>query len=174
MPASQPSESQPEAASRDAGEEALEGKLAYSRDLLRGDIVRSFPRSFRGYHREAVQRHLELVAGWLSLSGLDDLIRERFNAQDPIGRQLRAQAETDAKRALDEARQEADRHMREARDEAHRVLEAAHQEAEQVRAQARREAERHVANARSAEAADRQGAFARLARRAQRGLENRP
>jgi cell division septum initiation protein DivIVA len=124
--------------------------------------MQHFPRSFRGYNRAAVDRHLKLIVGWLSLSGLDDLVRERFNEQDPLGRQLRVQAENDAEQVREDARREADRRMEEVRDETRRVLDAAHQDAEEIRTSARREADTLLADARARAAAERRGAFARL------------
>ena len=110
-------------------------------------VVRDFPRSLRGYDRAAVHKHLELIAGWLSLSGFDDLVRERFNEKDPLGHQLRSEAETEAEQIRADAR---------------RLLEAARQDAEGIRARARREADTLLANARAHAAPDRRGALARL------------
>jgi cell division septum initiation protein DivIVA len=106
-----------------------------------------FPRAFRGYDRSAVDKHLELIVGWLSLSGLDDLIRERFNEQDPLGRQLREQAESEAEQIREEAR---------------RVLEAAHRDAEGIKAKARQEAELLLADSRADAAVARRGPLARF------------
>jgi vacuolar-type H+-ATPase subunit H len=132
-------------------------------------VVRDFPRSFRGYDRAAVQHHLERIVGWLSLSGFDDLLRERFHEQDPLGRQLRSQAETDAEQIRADARRDAGQQMEEAR----RVLESARQDAEGIRARARREADTLLANARAHAAAERRGALARLiSRGAPRPLGN--
>jgi DivIVA domain-containing protein len=113
--------------------------------------VRDFPRSFRGYKRAAVREHLEQIAAWLSLKGVDDLVRERFNEQDPLGRQLRVQAESDADQIREHARREADRRLDEVRHEAGRLVKAAHQaetHAEQVREDARRDADRRAKEAR--------------------------
>jgi hypothetical protein len=117
--------------------------------------VRDFPWSFRGYDRAAVDSHLEQIVGWLSLSGLDDLLRERFNEQDPLGRELRAQAERDAAQVREDAR---------------RAIDAAHQDAERIRAQARQEAETVMADARADAARERRGPFARVLSRRSPGV----
>jgi hypothetical protein len=91
----------------------------------------------RGYNRVAVRKHLELVAGRLSLSGFDNLVRERFNEQDPLGRHLRSQAKAEAEQIRADARRDAGQHMEEAR----RVLESARQDADKIRTSARREAD---------------------------------
>jgi DivIVA domain-containing protein len=151
------------AGSGDSREQALEKKLAYTAWELRPLITRAFPRSFRGYRPAAVDAHLELVVGWLSLSGVDDLIRERFNEQNPVTRELREQAERDVERLHEDARREADRRVDEARDEARRVLEAASQEADRIKARARDEAETLLPGAQAAAAP--QGRFTRLLHR---------
>jgi len=146
-------------------------------------VVREFPRSFHGYDRAAVRKHLEHIATWLSLSGLDNLVRERFNEQDPLGRRLRAQAETeaqqiradapreedhhrqlraqaerDAEQVRADARRDAERH----REEARRALDSARQDAEEIRARARREADRLLADARAQAAAERRSPLSRF------------
>ena len=135
--------------------------------------MRDFPRSFRGYNRAAVRKHLEQIAAWLSLKGLDELVRERFNEQDPLGRQLRVQAESDAEQIREHARREADRRLDEVRHEARRLLEAAQQDAEGIRAKARQEAEGLLANARGDTAAKRRRPLARLLSRGPPDARNR-
>jgi hypothetical protein len=163
-------------------EQAIKHKLADARISLGHLIVRDFPRSFRGYNRGAVRKHLEQLATWLSLSGLDDLVRERFNEQDPLGRQLRIQAETEAEQLRAAARREADHHRQlraqaesdaeqvradacrdvdQHMEQARRVLEAAHQDAEGIRARARREADALLADARARAAAELRGPLAK-------------
>jgi DivIVA domain-containing protein len=156
-------------AANDPRDQTIEKKLAYTQATLRPLIVRHFPRSFRGYDRAAVDRHLELIVGWLSLSGLDDLVRQRFDEHDPLGRQLRVQAESDAAQVREDARREADRRMEEVRDEARRVLEAAHQDVERITAKARHEAETLIADARADAAAERRDPLARVLGRGRLG-----
>ena len=155
-----PSEANPTHPNADSGDlppgdQPIEKKLAYTQSTLHRLIVRHFPWSFRGYNRAAVDSHLELIIGWLSLSGLDDLLWERFNEQDPIGRELRAQAESDAAQVREDAR---------------RVIEAAHQDAERIRAQAHQEAEMFMADARADAARERRGPFARVLSRRSPGV----
>ena len=143
---------EPQATNLDSADErppaqATQKKLADAQISLGHLVVRDFPRSFRGYNRAAVRKHLEQMAAWLSLKGLDDLVRERFNEQDPLGRQLRVHAESDAEQIREHARREADRRL----DEVRRLLEAAHQaeiHAEQVREEARRDADSRAKEAR--------------------------
>jgi hypothetical protein len=160
-----PGDTDRSAGNGDSSEQALEKKLAYTQWELRPLIRRGFPLSFRGYNRAAVDGHLELIVGWLSLSGVDDLIRERFNEQDPVTRQLRAQAERDLEQVHEEARREAGRRVEEARDEARRVLDAAYQEADRIKARARDEAETLLADAHADAPLEPQGRFARLLHR---------
>lgn len=162
---------------------AIEEKFADAQISFGHLVVRDFPRSFRGYDRAAVRKHLEHIASWLSLSGLDNFVRERFNEQDPLGRKLRVQAENEAEQIRADARREAD-HQRQLRaqaesdaervradarrdadqrtEQAHRVLEAAHQDAEAIKARSRREADTLLADARAQAAAERRGPLARL------------
>jgi hypothetical protein len=148
-----PTATHSDAADRGPHEQAIKNKLADAQMSLGHLIIRDFPRSFRGYNRAAVRKHLEQIATWLSFKGLDDLVRERFDEQDPLGRQLRMQAVTDADQTREHARREADRGLDEAQDEAHRLLEAARQDADRIRASARREAETILADARGKSAA---------------------
>jgi regulator of protease activity HflC (stomatin/prohibitin superfamily) len=149
----------------DSSEQALEKKLARTQWEIRPLIRRSFPRSFRGYKRAAVDGHLALIVEWLSFSRLDDLIRGRFNEHDPVTRQLREQAERDVEQVQEDARREADRRVEEARDEAGRVLDAAYQEADRIKARARDEAETLLADAHADAPLESQGRFARLLHR---------
>jgi DivIVA domain-containing protein len=156
-PLSEPNPTQPKASSGGLppGDLPVEKKLAYTQGTLHRLIVRHFSRSFRGYDRAAVDSHLDQIVGWLSLSGLDDLLRERFNEQDPLGRELRVQAERDAVQAREDAR---------------RVIEAAHQDAERIRAQASQEAETFMVDARADAASQRRGPFARVLSRRSPGV----
>ena len=184
----QTSPEEPKATQADAGDggsrdQAIKNKLAAAQISFGHLVVRDFPRSFHGYDRVAVRKHLEHIATWLSLSGLDNLVRERFNEQDPLGRQLRIQAETEAEQIRADARREADRHRQlraqaerdaeqvraDARrdadqhvEEARRALEAARQDAEGIRARARQEAHTLLADARAQAAAGQRGPLARL------------
>jgi len=157
MPASQPADTDHSTSNGDAREQTLAS--------LRPYIVRTFRRSFRGYDREAVNHHLELILGWLSFTGVDALIRERFNEQDPVTRQFRTQAEHDVEQVREEARTEANRRIEGAEAEARRVLKAAHGEAETVKARARDEAARLLADAHADAALARQGRLARMLHR---------
>ena len=154
----EPNATRPHAAEGGPREQAIENKLAAAQIAFGHFVVRDFPRSLRGYNRAAVRKHLELIAGWLSLSGFDDLVQERFNEKDPLGRRLRSQAETEAEQIRADARRDAGQHTEEAR----RVLESARQDAEGIRARARREADTLLADARAHAAAERRGALARL------------
>jgi DivIVA domain-containing protein len=167
MPPSEQPAARANGTSGDPRDQTIATKLAYTQGTLRDLIVRRFPRSFRGYDRAAVDRHLELIVGWLSLEGLDELVRERFNEQDPLGRQLRVQAESDAEQVRADARREADRRMEEAR----RVLDAAHQDAEGIKAKARQEANTLLADARADAAAERRDEAARVVEAAEQDAE---
>ena len=157
MPPSKPGDTHHTAPNRDSREQVLAS--------LRPYIVCSFPRSFRGYDRAAVEHHLKLIVGWLSLYGVDALIAERFNEEDPVTRQLRAQAEKDVEQVREDARGEANRRIEEAGAEARRVLDAAYQEADRIKARARYEAETLLADAHADAPLESQGRFARLLHR---------
>ena len=172
-PPDEPKATHPDAADRRPREQAIQTKLADAQSSLGHLVVRDFPRSFRGYNRAAVRKHLEQIAAWLSLKGLDELVRERFNEQDPLGRQLRVQAESDAEQIREHARREADRRLDEVRHEARRLLEAAQQDAEGIRAKARQEAEALLANARADAPAERRRPLARLLGRGAPDARNR-
>lgn len=144
---------------------SVERKLADAQISFGHLVVREFPRSFHGYDRAAVRRHLENITTWLSLSGLDDLVRERFNEQDPLGRQLRIQAETEADQIRAAARREAEHHRElgaQAERDAEQVRADARREADEIRASANRDADRLLADGRARAAAERRGPLARF------------
>jgi DivIVA domain-containing protein len=87
-----------------------------------------FRRRFFGYHREEVRRHLDLVSGWFSLSGVDKLLDERVRELADRAEQRLRDAEEERNRMLAAARREADRIRRTAREEAGATLEQARRE----------------------------------------------
>ena len=93
-----------------------------------------FRRRLLGYHPSDVDRHLNLVRGWFSLSGLDKVLEAR-------GRELEHQAE----RRIADAHEEAARILADARREADDLRAAAEEDARALVERARREAalERH-------------------------------
>ena len=82
-----------------------------------GHYVKSahFRRTLLGYHPRDVDAHLDVVSGWFSLAGLDDVLDE----------------------LVDESREEAERIVREAHEEAAAVRQAAESEARSLVEQAR-------------------------------------
>jgi len=158
MPVSGSREEHPDAINHDARKDAIESQLADARAYLTSHITRhDFPRSFRGYDRDAVERHLELIVGWLSLTGVDSIVAERFIEHEQSARRVESQAETDAEQIRDDARREAERRLGEARDEADRRVGLARREAAEITERARSEAERLLADARASAAAERRG-----------------
>jgi DivIVA domain-containing protein len=92
-----------------------------------------FRRRLFGYHPKEVRRHLYLVSGWFSLSGVDKLFDERVRELADRAEQRLRDAEEEGNRMLAEARREADRIRRTAREEARATLEQARREAALVR-----------------------------------------
>jgi DivIVA domain-containing protein len=88
-----------------------------------------FRRRFLGYHPSDVDKHLNLVSGWFSLTGLDEVLEER-------GRELWNEAE----RRLADAHREARRIRADARSDAKDARAAAKEEAQAIVEGARREA----------------------------------
>jgi DivIVA domain-containing protein len=88
-----------------------------------------FRRRLFGYHPEEVRRHLDLVSGWFSLSGVDKLLDERVRDLADRAEQRLRDAEKEGNRMLAVARREADRIRRTAREEAQATLEQARREA---------------------------------------------
>jgi DivIVA domain-containing protein len=88
-----------------------------------------FRRRLMGYHPEEVDRHLELVSGWFTLSGVDKLLDERVQDLADRAEQRLRDAEEDANVMLAAARREADRIRRTAAEEAQATLEQARREA---------------------------------------------
>ena len=88
-----------------------------------------FRRRLFGYHPEEVRRHLYLVSGWFSLSGVDKLLDERVRELADRAEQRLRDAEEEENRMLAAARREADRIRRTAREEARAILEQARREA---------------------------------------------
>jgi DivIVA domain-containing protein len=88
-----------------------------------------FRRRLFGYHPDDVRRHLRLVSGWFSLSGVDALLDERVRELADQAEQRLREAEEDANRLLAEARREADMIRRTAGEEARATLEQARREA---------------------------------------------
>jgi cell division septum initiation protein DivIVA len=88
-----------------------------------------FRRRLFGYHPDDVRRHLHLVSGWFSLSGVDALLDERIRELADQAEQRLRDAEADANVMLAAAQREADRIRRTAREEAWAILEQARREA---------------------------------------------
>jgi cell division septum initiation protein DivIVA len=88
-----------------------------------------FRRRLFGYHPDDVRRHLHLVSGWFSLSGVDELLDERVQELADQAEQRLRDAEEDASRLLAMARREADMIRRTAGEEARATLERARREA---------------------------------------------
>lgn len=88
-----------------------------------------FRRKLWGYHPEDVDKHLSVVSGWFSLTGLDQVLEER-------SRELHGQAE----RRLAEAHEEAGRILAEARRDAEELRIAAEENGGAIVERARREA----------------------------------
>lgn len=88
-----------------------------------------FRRRLFGYHPDDVRRHLQLVSGWFSLSGVDELLDERVQELADQAEQRLRDAEEDASRLLAMARREADMILRTAGEEARATLEQARREA---------------------------------------------
>jgi cell division septum initiation protein DivIVA len=88
-----------------------------------------FRRTLFGYHPDDVCRHLDVVSGWFSLAGLDELLNERM-------RELAEQGE----RRLDAAEREATQILADARREAAGIRRAAREERRAILGQARRQA----------------------------------
>jgi cell division septum initiation protein DivIVA len=165
MPPSEPRDSQTQAADREAREQAIKRQLDDARQFLAPYIMRrDFPRSLRGYSRGAVEKHLDLILGWLSLSGLDSIVAERFVEHERRGRMLEQQAEADAEEIRGDARRRAERRFDDAHQEAERVVAAAREEADRIKDAARAEADRLLADARAGKAAER-SSLRRLRRR---------
>ena len=97
----------------------------YSRYVLRGD----FRRRLFGYHPADVDRHLQAVSGWFSLTGLDKVLEERGReVHDQAERRL-ADAEGEASRILADARRDADEMRAAAEEHARAIVERARIEA---------------------------------------------
>jgi DivIVA domain-containing protein len=92
-----------------------------------------FRRRLFGYHPKEVRRHLYLVSGWFSLSGVDKLLDERVRKLADRAEQRLRDAEEEGNRMLAAARREADGIRRTAREEARATLEQARREAALVR-----------------------------------------
>jgi DivIVA domain-containing protein len=78
-----------------------------------------FRRRLWGYRPGDVEAHLEMVAGWFSLAGIDELLDERTRQE--------------AARIVTDARREADAIREAAQEEARATLERARQEAARER-----------------------------------------
>jgi len=81
-----------------------------------------FRRAPLGYRRRDVREHLDRVAGWFSLAGVDEVLDVRMRA-----------AEGEAARIVANARREADAIREAARKDARTVLEEARREAARER-----------------------------------------
>jgi DivIVA domain-containing protein len=88
-----------------------------------------FRRRLFGYHPGDVRRHLDLVSGWFSLSGVDQLLDERLRELAARAEQRLRDAKEEANRMLAAARREADEIRRTAGEEARATLEQARREA---------------------------------------------
>jgi DivIVA domain-containing protein len=88
-----------------------------------------FRRRLLGYHPADVDRHLDLVRGWFSLAGLNEIAQERLG-----------ELEDEAQQRLTKANDQAERVLADARSEAAGVVAAAKAEAEAIARQARRQA----------------------------------
>ena len=89
-----------------------------------------FRRALFGYRRPDVDRHLQAVKGWFSLSGVDEALRELINELEAEADRRRRDANADAVRIVDVALREAEG-----------IIETARRDADALVAQARREAE---------------------------------
>jgi DivIVA domain-containing protein len=96
-----------------------------------GPYVRQvrFRRRLFGYHPDDVRRHLQVVSGWFSLSGLDELLDERVRELADRAEQRLREAEGEATRVVAEARREAEAIRRTADEKARATLEQARREA---------------------------------------------
>jgi hypothetical protein len=80
-----------------------------------------------------VRRHLDAVAGWFSLAGMDEFLNERMREHAAQAEQHAAEAVNEAARILANARREADAIRQAARVEAATMLEEARREAARQR-----------------------------------------
>ena len=88
-----------------------------------------FRRSLFGYHPDDVRRHLNVVSGWFSLAGLEELLDEQVRELTDQAEQRRGEAEKEATRILADARREAAEIRRAAREERRAILEQARRQA---------------------------------------------
>jgi hypothetical protein len=86
-------------------------------------------RTLWGYRPRDVRGHLDRVAGWFSLAGIDELVDERTREEIAQAERRASAAEQEAARILTDARREADAIREAARLEARVVIEQARQEA---------------------------------------------
>ena len=80
-----------------------------------------------------MRRHLDTVAGWFSLAGMDELLDERIREYTARAERRAAEAENETARILAAARREADAIREAARVEAGMVLDDARREAARQR-----------------------------------------
>jgi cell division septum initiation protein DivIVA len=88
-----------------------------------------FRHALFGYRADDVRRHLDLVSGWFSLAGLDDLLSERSRELTDQAEARLRETEKEATQILADARREADEIRRRARQEAQAVVEQARRRA---------------------------------------------
>ena len=82
-----------------------------------------------GYHPADVDRHLHVVGGWFSLTGLDQLLEERNRELHDQVDSRAADVQQEASRILADARRDADEIRAAAQRDARAVVDRARQEA---------------------------------------------
>jgi hypothetical protein len=88
-----------------------------------------FRRAFWGYRPKDVHKHLELVAGWFSLAGLDKLLDERLQELAVEAERWSLDAENEAAELVGNARREAVEIRAAAREDARAIIEQARRHA---------------------------------------------
>jgi cell division septum initiation protein DivIVA len=88
-----------------------------------------FRRAFWGYRPKDVHKHLDRVAGWFSLAGLDKLLDERLQQLAADAERWTLDAENEAAALVGDARREAAEIRAAARDDARAIIEQARRHA---------------------------------------------